>query len=75
MYIKQIFFFKERKIDILELGQIRCGFQKPQRPCHAPETSHVCGGKNRVPRPEAVPQGQDHAQLQNSKAKTDLEPV
>lgn len=72
MYIKQIF-FKERKIGILELGQIRCGFQKPQRPCHASETSHVWGGKNRVPHP--VPQGQGHVQLQNSKAKTGLEPV
>lgn len=73
MYIKQIFFFKERKIGILELGPIRCGFQNPQRPCRPPETFHVCGGKNRVPHLEAGPCV--HMQLQNSKAKVGLEPV
>lgn len=71
MYIKQVFFFKERKIGILELGQIRCGFQNP----HRGGTFHVCGGKNRAPSPEAVPREHRHMQLQNSKAKVGLEPV
>lgn len=59
MYIKGIFFLKkERNIGIffffLELGQIRCRFQNPQKLCHPPKTFHVCGGKNGAPHLEAL---------------------
>lgn len=53
MYIKRNFFLikkkKKGKIGILELGQIRCRFQNPQKLCHPPKTFQVCGGKNGAP--------------------------
>lgn len=66
---------RKEKLAILELGQIRCRFQSPQKLCHPPKTFHVCGGKNGAPTWKLCPEGMGTRSPGAVRPRVGLEPV